>query len=370
VCRDFLWLQWDGLLLEAAFLASFLPSRGALRSTRWLLFRLLLASAAVKLTSGDPTWRNLTALRYHFETQPLPTPLAWYVQALPLWFHRLSAALTFAVEGLVPFLIFAPRRARFFAAGAIAAHQLLIAATGNYGFFNALTIALCVPLLDDAVWPRALRTRFAARTEARPGWSAWVRRPALVFIFLLSLVPLFGALRAPLSLLGPLPRVYDAASPFRTVNSYGLFAVMTQERPEIVIQGSDDGADWRSYEFRDKPGDPMRKPPLVAPHQPRLDWQMWFAALDDYRGETWFLWFCQRLLEGSPPVEALLRTDPFPGKPPRYLRALLYRYHFTSAAERRATGAWWKREPLGLYAPVLTLEGGRLAAAPAELQRW
>jgi predicted DCC family thiol-disulfide oxidoreductase YuxK len=389
VCREFLWFQWDGLLLEAAFLAMFLstwalrprprgdgsPARGAVRSTRWLLFRLLFASAAVKLASGDPSWRDLTALRYHYETQPLPTWLAWYAHQMPLGFQRASTAVTFLVEGLVPILIFAPRRARFAAAAVIAGHQLLIVATGNYGFFNGLTLALCVLLLDDGVWPRGWAERIRGRGEADAvprggGWPSWIRRPVLVSVFLLSLVPLCGALGAPASWLGPFPRAYDLVAPFRTVNGYGLFAVMTKERPEIQIEGSRDGIDWKAYEFRYKPGDPSRRPGFVAPHQPRLDWQMWFAALSDYRSEGWLVRFCECLLRNSAPVLRLLRSNPFADAPPRYIRAVVYRYRFTDPRARRATGAWWSREPLGLYAPVLTLQDGMLALAPAELQRW
>jgi predicted DCC family thiol-disulfide oxidoreductase YuxK len=389
VCPVFLWFQWDGLLLEAAFLAMFLapwallprprgdgsPTRGGVRSSRWLLFRLLFASAAVKLASGDPTWRDLTALRYHYETQPLPTWLAWYAHQLPLWFQRASAGVTFLVEGLVPFLIFAPRRMRFAAAAIIAGHQLLIAATGNYGFFNVLTLALCVLLLDDGVWPRAWVQRLRGRAEAGGvpagnGWPTWIRRPVLVSVFLLSLVPLCAAVGAPVSWLGPFPRAYLLAEPFRTVNGYGLFAVMTKERPEIQIEGSRDGIDWSPYEFRSKPGDPSRRPGFVAPHQPRLDWQMWFAALSNYRSEPWLLRFCECLLRNSSPVLRLLRANPFPDAPPRYIRAVVYRYRFTDPETRRATGAWWRRERLGLFAPVLTLQDGALAAAPPELQRW
>ena len=372
VCREFLWYQWDGLILESAFLGIFLvgaSSRGAVRSTRWLLFRLLVASAAVKLTSGDSSWRDLTALRYHYETQPLPTPVAWFFHQLPLGFHRVSAGITFLVEGLVPVLIFAPRRARFLAAGIIAAHQLLIALTGNYGFFNLLTIVLCLTLLDDAVWPRRWRESRAAGGD-RPGWPAWIRRPALLGVFCLSLVPLLAAFGTPRSWMGPLPAAYQLFTPFRTVNQYGLFAVMTKERPEIRIEGSRDGVNWKGYEFRDKPGDPARAPRFVAPDQPRLDWQMWFAALSDYRSEGWLLRFCEQLLRGSRPVLGLLRANPFPEGPPRYVRAMIDRYHFTDRATRRATGAWWRRERLGPYAPVLTLTEGKLAVAPEDLQRW
>ncbi len=143
--------------------------------------------------------------------------------------------------------------------------------------------------------------------------------------------------------------------PFRTFSGYGLFAVMTTERREIIVEGSDDGVNWLPYEFKYKPGDVNRRPAFVAPHQPRLDWQMWFAALGDYRQNPWFVNFCLRLLQGSPEVLALLEKDPFPNHPPRYLRAELYDYRFTSFAGRRATGAWWKREPLGEYLPAISL---------------
>ncbi len=377
----FLWFQWDSLLLETGFLAALLapwrlwsrpwsdpaPSRGALFLGRWLLFRLLFASAAVKLGSGDPTWRDLTALTYHFETQPLPPWTAWYAHHLPSELLRACAAAVLSVEGLVPFLFLGPRRIRLAAAALVILLQGIIAATGNYGFFNALTVALCLLLLDDGVWPERLRARIGG-ASARGGWPVWVRRPLFFVLFLLSLVPLLGAVRGPLRWLGPVPRVYQRVSAFRTVNEYGLFAVMTVERPEIILEGSSDGVRWIPYEFHWKPGDVKRRPAFVAPHQPRLDWQMWFAALSDYRREVWFLSFCARLLQDSPPVAGLLAKDPFRGKPPRYIRAVVFRYRFTDASVRHATGAWWRREPLGLYCPVLMLERGHLAAAPPELQ--
>ena len=393
VGQDFFWFQWDGLLLETGFLALFLaplrwrsvpgrdpePSRLALWALRALLFRLMFSSAAVKLTSGDPTWRDLTALEYHYETQCIPPWTAWFAHHMPAWWQRASAVMMFVIEGLMPWLIVAPRRIRFAAATAMASLQLVIAATGNYGFFNLLSCALCVLLLDDGVWPWRWRSarravaaaplaggRPSAAADADPGapgrWPAWVLRPVLVTLLVLSLVPLIGALRWPTAWLGPVPGVYGLISPFRTVNRYGLFSVMTTRRPEIVIEGSRDGLTWQEYTFRWKAGAVRRRPAFVAPHMPRLDWQMWFAALGDYRNERWFLAFCQRLLESSPPVLALLANDPFPGAPPRYLRALAYDYHFTDAATRRATGAWWRRDLRGLYCPVLTLESGRLQA--------
>ncbi len=378
VGQDFLGFQWDSLLLEAGFLAVFLapwrlvsrpatdppPSRAALWLLRWLLFRLMFSSAVVKLASGDPAWRHLTALEHHYETQPLPPWTAWYAHQLPAAFQRLSAAVMFAVEGVAPFFVLAPRRLRFAAAWTMIAFQTLILVTGNYGFFNLLTIALCVPLLDDGAWPwtwgRAARPAAARRGR----WPAWLVRPAAAVLLVLGLEPLLGALHWPDAWLGPVPALYALASPFRTVNPYGLFAVMTTERPEIVVEGSDDGVTWRPYEFRWKPGDVRRRPGFVAPHDPRLDWQMWFAALGGPREAGWFFAFCRRLLEGSRPVLGLLAANPFPRAPPRYVAAFVYDYRFTDAATRRATGAWWRREPRGPYCPALTLEGGRLAAAP------
>jgi predicted DCC family thiol-disulfide oxidoreductase YuxK len=380
-CGEFLWFQWDGLLLEAGFLAVFLapwrlwsrpgtdppPSRGALRLLRWLLFRLMFSSAVVKLASGDPTWRTLTALGYHYETQPLPPWTAWYAGQLPAWTARVSTAGVLLTEGLVPFLIFAPRRIRFVGAGVLAGLQILILITGNYAFFNWLALALCLLLLDDAVWPGGLRGRLAgpAAGPVPTAWGVWIARPTLVALFLLSWVPLAGAFGGGSAGREPLQAAYRAVLPFRLTNHYGLFAVMTTERREIIIEGSDDGGIWKPYEFRYKPGAVSRRPAFVAPHQPRLDWQMWFAALGDYRGNPWFLSFCQRLLEGSKPVLGLLRTNPFPRAPPRLLRAVVYEYRFTDPATRRATGAWWRRTPRGLYCPVLTLQNGRLMAAPA-----
>ncbi|HEY3216852.1 MAG TPA: lipase maturation factor family protein [Candidatus Eisenbacteria bacterium] len=385
VCRDFLWFQWDSLLLETGFLALFLsprsfwsrpatdpaPTGSARWLLRWLLFRLMLSSAAVKLTSGDPTWRKLTALRFHYETQPLPPWTAWFAHQLPAGLQTWSAAVMFAIEGLVPFVLFGPRRIRFAGAAAITGLQGLIFLTGNYCFFNLLTVALCVLVLDDGVWPGWLRSRLLGGALPEPGPN--IERPrsrwlgtAAVMLFLTSLVPTLDTLRWPIGWLGPLPKLYDVASPFRIVNRYGLFAVMTTRRPEIVLEGSADGVRWLEYEFRYKPGDLGRRPAFVAPHQPRLDWQMWFAALSDFRREPWFLSFCQRLLEGSAPVRSLLGKDPFPRAPPRYLRALVYDYHFTDPAIRRATGRWWRRELLGLYCPVLALEEGRLVALPLE----
>ena len=374
--RDFLWFQWDSLLLEAGLIALLLapwrwrsrarddpePSRGASWLARWLLFRLMVSSAFVKLASGDPTWRQLTALTYHYETQPLPPWTAWYAHHLPLAFQQFSCAVMFVIEGGVPFLIAAPRRVRFAAAAAFLFLQALIALTGNYGFFNLLTIVLLVPLLDDAVWPQRRQhphPEVPAARGATPRALVW---PAAALLAALSLVPFADTLRLPPAWLGPLPALERALAPFRTVDRYGLFAIMTTRRPEIILEGSADGLEWKAYEFKWKAGDLARRPAFVAPHMPRLDWQLWFAALSDTPRDYWYLSFCKRVLQGSRPVLALLAANPFPETPPRFLRATLYDYHFTTPAERRATGTWWTRTERGPYGPVLMLEDGRLRA--------
>jgi lipase maturation factor 1 len=328
---------------------------------RWLLVRLMFGSGAIKLASGDATWRNLTALSYHYETQPLPTWVAWYANQLPEWFDRLACAAMFAIELGAPLLVFAPRRLRLAGAAALILLQTLIALTGNYGYFNVLAIALSVLLLDDAVvarWiPRPCHEWFDRRRTSRGRWC-WPRwAPITVALALVppSLVALGHSVGFAVTLPPPFSLAQEALQPFRVVNTYGLFAVMTTSRPEIIVEGSDDGVEWKAYEFKYKPGDVGRRPVFVAPHQPRLDWQMWFAALGRYEENPWFANFCGRLLEGSPDVLRLLAFDPFGGHPPRFVRAMLYQYRFADMATHRATGAWWTRERLGSYSPVLTL---------------
>jgi len=357
--QEFMGYQWDALLLEASFLAILLGSSPiVVWLYRWLLFRLVFLSGVVKLASVDPSWRHLTALPVHYETQPLPTPLAWYMYQLPEWFQCGSVGFVFFVELAVPFLIFAPRRVRFFAAGAMVVLQVLILLTGNYAFFNLLTIGFCLFLMDDAFFRRVLPkmvSRLAAST-AHERSRAWSRAVCGAFAALALFIGGFQVARP----FGVRWAVADASirtvSPFQIINSYGLFAVMTTTRPEIVIEGSNDGVTWLAYEFKYKPGDLARRPAWVAPHQPRLDWQMWFAALGDYQSDPWIIHFMARLLQGSPEVLRLLGRNPFPEAPPRYIRAQLYQYSFTSPAERKSTGAWWKRELKGVYVPAVSLK--------------
>jgi len=354
--QEFMGYQWDALLLEAGFLAILLGSSPiVVWLYRWLLFRLVFLSGIVKLSSGDPSWRHFTALPVHYETQPLPTPLAWYAHQLPAWFQRASVGFVFSVELVVPFLIFAPRRVRFLAARAMLVLQVLILLTGNYAFFNLLTISFCLFLLDDGYFRRALPKRLvpSAATSDRP--RMWSRAVCGAFAALALFVGAFQVAR-PFGLRwAPADAAIRSVSPFEIINSYGLFAVMTITRPEIVIEGSNDGVTWLAYEFKYKPGDLTRRPAWVAPHQPRLDWQMWFAALGSYQSDPWIVRFMVRLLQGSPEVLRLLGHNPFPDTPPHYARAMLYQYRFTTPAERDLTGAWWSRELKGPYIPPVSL---------------
>jgi predicted DCC family thiol-disulfide oxidoreductase YuxK len=387
VGRDFLGFQWDNLLLETGFLSIFFapwrllpklsqetpPSRIALWLLRLLLFKLMFSSGCVKLASGDPTWRNLTALTFHYYTQPLPTWIAWYASQSPSWFLKFSCAAMFAIELGAPFLIFLPRRIRFAGAGAIAFLQVLILLTGNYTFFNLLALALCVLLLDDFMLRAILPARFRLQPterKTRPRWRLGFTIPLALIFISVSFLQIAAVVSGPgienestvkrlfeQFVLSPIAALDARLEPFRSINGYGLFAVMTTARHEIIVQGSNDGVHWLDYEFKYKPGDVNRRPGFVAPFQPRLDWQMWFAALGDYQQNPWFGNFCVRLLQGSPEVLALLEKNPFPEKPPLYIRAEVFDYHFSNVTERWATGAWWTREYLGEYLPVVSLHG-------------
>ncbi len=359
--QDFMNFQWDALLLEAGFLAIFLGgSQVVPRLYRWLFFRLLFLSGLVKLESGDPAWRSLAALRYHYETQPLPTPLAWYMHQLPLAFHKVEAVLMFGAELGVPFLFYAPRRIRHLGALASVLFQGLIFLTGNYTYFNLLAVALSLFLLDDALLrrfiPPARRERLeAAESRRRPKWLYQAVAVALAgFVLTVSSYEMADEFLHLHFQAGD--RAMAHIYPFRIVNTYGLFAVMTTSREEIVIEGSEDGVTWREYEFRYKPGNVWQRPVWVEPYQPRLDWQMWFAALGTYRENPWMVRLMERLLEGEPEVTRLLKNNPFPGRPPKYVRALRYLYRFTSPEERQRTGAWWTRDARGYYIPPVALK--------------
>jgi predicted DCC family thiol-disulfide oxidoreductase YuxK len=352
--QEFLSFQWDALLVEVGFLAIFLGNSGVvIWLYRWLLFRLMFLSGAVKLLSHDPTWRGLTALNYHYWTQPLPNRISWYMARLPPSFQKVSTGVVLGVELGVPFLIFAPRRIRIFAAWCLLGLQALIFLTGNYTFFNLLAVALCLFLFDDRDFERKIKW---------PPMNADKRGSKTLAAVVAVVVLAIGVSRMVETFLNVPVFIVKYTAPLEIVNSYGLFAMMTTERPEIIVEGSMDGENWSAYSFRYKPGDPARAPRWAAPYQPRLDWQMWFAALGNYRENPWFVNFAVRLLEGSPEVRGLLEADPFGGRSPRYIRAMLYDYTFTDWGERRKTGNWWMRDAKGQYLPPVGLKSQSLNA--------
>jgi len=361
--QTFMVFQWDLLLLEVGFLAMFLPGRSAIIVWlyRWLAFRFMFLSGVVKIASRDPSWDKLTALTYHFETQPLPTPLAWFAHHLPEPVLVSLAGATLVIELVIPFLIFLPRKLRHVAGFCFIALQAGILLTGNYNFFNLLTIAFCLFLFDDAAL-RRLTPAPLVRQLDRAGTGVQVpvvNTLVAAFVAALILTVNYGQFRkiftgAQSALLTPL---YEIVIPLRVTSIYGPFAVMTTRRIEIIVEGSADKKDWKPYEFRYKPGDLYRRPPWNIPHQPRLDWQMWFAAHDARDRPPWFGRLLQRLLEGEESVTALLLHNPFPEAPPRYVRALAYHYRFTDKTLRATTGQWWQRELIGIYYPAVELSG-------------
>lgn len=374
----FLNFQWDALLLETGLLVVFFvpwtrrleygssaPPRLARLLAWWLLFRLMFESGVVKLfgfdASGRNSWLDGTALGYHYFTQPIPVWTSWWFASLPGWIHAVSLVAVFAIELLAPFLIAGPRRLRMLAFWSFGLLMTVIIASGHYGFFNLLTLALCVTLVDDACWPASLRNKLAGRQGAcraeRP-WPETIRRRILpvfaALIVCLTTLQLFMVLRlfspatvAPL--LGPFV-------PFRSANSYGLFSVMTTERPEITIEASRDGLTWKAYRFRHKMDDDRTNMPFLLPHMPRLDWQMWFAALE-YRASGqppgWIMPMLGRLQQQSPAVLSLLEAGNGPEPAPHYFRLRLELLTFASPEDRAASGRFWQAERL----PAYTIEG-------------
>ncbi|XP_050408218.1 lipase maturation factor 2 isoform X2 [Patella vulgata] len=466
VGQTFMWFQWDILLLEAGFLTiliapfkiqipklKFAPSHRHDKITmwlvKWLLFRLMFASGVVKLNSKCPTWWGLTALTHHFETQCIPTTFAWFWHQFPTWFLKLSCALTYVIEIPIPFLFFAPVRSlRIFAFFAQLLLQVCIIITGNYNFFNLLTITLCIPLLDDKffgeresrkkkgswsvlrlisniVAPLAVlgylgyqtirlfsiklnndntidsKIAFTERDfskwlefimpytiglgiislgyevlmvlisclvyEKKMLMKFWSVLQAVIFaslavgMFTLSLVPHSRLDGKTHSLLWPSVHTWHKKlDTFRITDSYGLFRVMTgvKGRPEVIIEGSNDlDKDWKEYHFLYKPGNVSAPLPFVAPHQPRLDWQMWFAALGSYQNNPWFVNLIYRLLTNQKEVLELMHKNPFPVNPPKYIRATMYHYYFTSSDTKNKLFSkrnWWSRKKMTEYISVLS----------------
>ncbi|HVB98937.1 MAG TPA: lipase maturation factor family protein [Candidatus Dormibacteraeota bacterium] len=400
--QDFANYQSDGMLLAAGLLALFFappgwwpgwgadhpPSRASLYLLRWEWFRIYFESGFAKMAAHDPEWRNFTAMDRYYQNGPLPTWIGWYAQHLPHWFQAATVALILAVELGLAWLLFLPRRFRISLFFVTTAVQIVIILTANYAFLNYLVLAEGFLLLDDRVLgcllPKRLLSRQApaaaavttqtpavlslglepaqagtpvpapaaqgaARSRGWRNWLAtgklWLSGIVLGWIFYATVALFIG---------GALP-LWPATvlSPFRFANLYGLFAVMTRNRYEIEFQGSGDGKTWVAYPFRYKPQDPSSPPGIYAPYQPRFDWNLWFASLGPWQESPFVLQVEERLLENDPYVLDLFAGNPFAGKPPSEVRAMLWQYWFTTRATKRATGRWWRRKLIGLYAPVI-----------------
>ncbi len=378
--QDFSGYQSDGMLLEAGFISLFFappgflpglgrmhpPSRASLFLLQWEWFRIYFESGVVKLASGDPEWRNYTAMDEYYQNGPLPTWIGWYVQHLPHGFHAFATGATLVLELGLVFMLFMPRRWRILCFFIVTAWQIPVILTANYTFLNYLVLVLGFLLLDDRFVMRVMPKRWRsligqdaeAHTEARErqplgsfrAFKLALTSVMLLWIFYATTVQMLSILIPPSSL--PTSPV-AALDPFRIANRYGLFAVMTRGRYEIEFQGSNDGETWAAYPFRYKPQDPRERPGIYAPYQPRFEWNLWFASLGEWHDNLIVPSAEERLLAGSPDVLALFSANPFPDGPPKQMRAVLWQYWFTSLADKRATGLWWKRELIGLYAPVL-----------------
>jgi hypothetical protein len=422
---DFSGYQSDGMLLEAGFIALFFapagfhpglgaarpPSRASLFLLQWEWFRIYFESGVVKIVSGEPQWRQMTAMDEYYQNGPLPTWVGWYVQHLPHWFHASTVYATLALELGLVWMLFLPRRLRMVCFFIVTPWQIGIILTANYTFLNYLVLALGLLLLDDRLllqlplqrWKKpfpapaevdrsevtqptgtretetdssqdsAAQSGDAIRSETglTPNWREpfhphlAVLKFSLIggmlgWIFYATAVQLIWIVWPSIRL--PTAPVI-ALEPFRIANRYGLFAVMTRGRYEIEFQGSGDGQNWQAYPFRYKPQDPGKPPGIYAPYQPRFDWNLWFASLGSWREYPIVLSSEIRLLSNDPEVLTLFAGNPFPHQPPLQVRAVLWQYWFTTTAEKRASGLWWRRQLLGLYAPTLTRDpDGRIRA--------
>jgi predicted DCC family thiol-disulfide oxidoreductase YuxK len=376
----FLGYQWDMLLLETGFLAILFapwkilprlksephPPRLAVFLLCWLLFRLVFSSGMVKIT-GQPSaspWLDLTAMAVHYETQPLPTVIGWFFHQFPAGFHKFSTFMVIVMELGIPILVLLPRVPRLVGCAGLVGLQVMILLTGNYTFFNYLSLALCILLIDDAVLIRFMPRifcRIMTPVHEHPvphvihRWITLIIGVPLLILSLGVCAVQYGWLKTMPS---PVSEAYGAVQSCQFVNRYGLFAHMTTDRPELRVFGSHDGREWKEYIFKWKPGDPHERPRFIAPHQPRLDWQMWFAALGQYqdpRTRRWLEPFLARLLEGSQPVLDLLREDPFQGGPPRYVVVRKYDYRMSDWDTLKNSGRWWDVRELGSYSPYVSV---------------
>jgi lipase maturation factor 1 len=391
--RDFSSYQSDGMLLEAGFISlffappGFLPglgrenpaSRASLYLLRWEWFRIYFESGWGKILSGDPSWRNFTAMNDYYQNGPLPTWIGWYMEHLPHWFHGATVILTFSIELVIVCMVFLPRRFRILCFCIVTPFELGIIFTANYAFLNYIVLSLGILLLDDRTLEWALPARVRALIDRRPllvpgdepataksrATLREVLRPirmTIAFVFLgwvfyvttALLIAKFPWAESVAQLLPEKP--ISALEPFRIANRYGLFEVMTHARYEIEFQGSQNGIEWTPYPFRYKPQDPRRAPGIYAPYQPRFEWNLWFASLGVWQQYRFVLWTEEQLMVNQPGVLQLFASNPFAAAPPKQIRAVMYRYEFTDMKTKREQGLWWQRELLGNYAPVLERE--------------
>jgi hypothetical protein len=355
--QTFYGFGWETLLLEVGFAALFAggftnsPNMVAIWLWRWILFRIMFGAGLIKMR-GDACWRDLTCLDYYFETQPMPNPLSWYFHWLPASVHHAGVAINHFTELVVPFGYFLPQPVAGIAGLATIAFQLALIVSGNLSWLNWLTIVLAIPTLPDR-WLSWLPVTMPP-LDPVSGASRAIVWAYTAVVGLLSVAPVTN-------MLSPQQLMNSSFEPLHLVNTYGAFGSITKTRNEIVIEGTDDSPPtaasvWRAYEFKGKPGDPMHRPPQVAPYHLRLDWLMWFAAFSTPNEHDWFVPMLAKLLEGDAATIGLLRVNPFPDHPPRYIRAQFYEYHFTTPDEHRRTGAWWRRTLVGSYYPPVSLK--------------
>jgi len=389
--RDFAGYQSDGMLLEAGFIALFFapagllpgwgeaspPSRASMFLLQWEWFRIYFESGYVKLASGDPQWRHLTAAIDYYQNGPLPTWIGWYASHLPRAVHIGTAAVTLALELVIVWMMFLPRRFRIILFLIVTPWEIAIILTANYTFLNYLVLFLAFLLLDDKFLARYLprwmkkpevlappAESVSAENKKKDAWSSLLRERFARFrlsVVVVILLWIFYATTARLVWMfapsAPLPTTPIAAlEPFRIANEYGLFARMTPNRYEIEFQGSNDGQNWIAYPFRFKPQDINHAPGIYAPYQPRFDWNLWFASLGPWNQSAIVPRTEGRLLTNDADVLNLFAKNPFPNAPPKQIRAVLWQYWFSSASEKHAQGVWWRRQLLGLYAPTIHLD--------------
>jgi len=358
VGQTFYGFGWESILLEACFFAIFLgnakiaPPAVGIWLFRWLLFRIMFGAGLIKLR-GDECWRNLTCLDYHYETQPMPNPLSWYLHWGPEWTKHGGVLFNHFAELIVPFAYFLPQPFAGIAGVITILFQLSIIISGNLSWLNWLTLVLAFSTIDGAFLSKIVM--FTGPVMHAPG-------PVYKWI-VFGLAGVVGLMSIPVvvNMLSARQVMNTSFNSLHLVGTYGAFGSITRPRYEVIVEGTDEAiltesARWREYEFKGKPGDVRYMPPQIAPYHLRLDWLMWFAAMSNYADYPWFANFMAKLLEGDHDVLGLLRVNPFPNHPPRYVRARLYEYHFTTPDVRKQTGAWWTRTLVGMYFPAVSLD--------------